>query len=83
MQKLKMTCAVAALGFAVIAGSGATTKAAPLSTEPLSSIQLADQMNGGIQNIQSRRCQHWRWRCADSWGWRTSRFRSCLRRRGC
>ena len=50
MRKLKITIAVAALGLSVIAGTGVPTKAAPLSTAPLLSVQLADQMKGGVQN---------------------------------
>jgi len=85
MQKLRMTFALAAVSFAVIAGAGAPTAAAPLPTEPLSSIKLADQMDNGMQNVHYgyRYCRRWRWRCAERWGWHTRRFHRCLWRHGC
>ncbi len=85
MQKPRMTLALVAISFAAIAGSGASTEAAPPAAQPPSSIQLINQMDEGVQNVHygRRYCRRWRWRCADRWGWHTRRFYRCLWRHGC
>ena len=92
MQTIKMIFAIAAVGFAVLAGGRAPAEAALLSAAPLASMsrQLADQPSGGaVQKVHYRKgfCwrhpHNWRWHCADRWGWHTPRYRQCLRRHGC
>jgi len=99
MRKIKMSFAIAVVGFAVLIGGRAPADAAPLSAAPLASVsqQVADQASGGaVQKVHYRRghcrrghagphhhCRNWRWRCANRWGWHTPRYRQCLRRHGC
>ena len=99
MRKIKMSFAIAAVGFAVLIGGPAPADAAPLSAAPLASVsqQVADQASGGaVQKVHYRRghcsrghvrphrhCRNWRWRCANRWGWHTPLYRQCLRRHGC
>ena len=85
MQTIKMTFAIAAVGFAVLVGGRAPAEAAPLSAAPLASMsqQLADQASGGaLQKVHYRRGYCWRhphsWRCRHvrpyrycrDWRWR-------------
>ena len=69
MQTIKMTFAIAALGFAVLAGGRAPAEAAPLSAVLLASMSLlADQPSGGaVQNVHFRKgfCRRHphNWRC--------------------
>lgn len=61
MQKIKMTFAIAAIGFTVLAGGRAPAEAAPLSAAPLASMsqQLADQTGGGaVEKVHYRRHRH-------------------------
>lgn len=98
MQTIRMTFAIAVVGFAVLAGARAPAEAAPLSASPLASMsqQVADQADGSaLQKVHYRKghcwrhgrahsyCRNWRWRCAKRWGWHTPRYRQCLRRHGC
>ena len=85
MQTIKMTFAIAAVGFAVLAGGHAPAEAAPLSAAPLASMsrQLADQPSGGaLQKAHYRKGFCWQhphnWRCRHArphrhcrnWRWR-------------
>ena len=81
MINVKTGFALAALGFAALAGSNNSAQAAQITLEPLQSIaSLAAKADSKVEKVTFRHHRKWRRICAKRWGRHNFRYRRCLRR---
>ncbi|MBX2805882.1 MAG: hypothetical protein KTR19_07915 [Hyphomicrobiales bacterium] len=81
MMNIKTGFALAALGFAAIAGGNSSVQAAALTLEPIQSIATQTaKAASNLEKVHYRHGRKWRRICARRWGRGNRRFRRCLRR---
>lgn len=71
---------VIAGGLLVIAAAIMPASAATVGPHSKAPVATEDSL---IQPVQIGYCAHWRRVCSDRWGWNTSQFYLCLKRRDC
>lgn len=81
MINIKTGFALAALGFAALAGGNNSAQAAQITLEPLQSIaSQAAKADSKVEKVTFRHHRKWRRICARRWGKWNWRYRRCLRR---
>jgi len=77
-----MVCKPAIVAGALLVIAAAASPASAVTVGPHSKPLLATE-ESFAQPAQWGYCAHWRRVCSDRWGWNTSRFYLCLKRRDC